>query len=321
MEFSKNLIVRIYSSLIFFLLFGTSLLSTAQTTAVHGSMPKNGASGLLRNVVISVGLGFASSQSGIDPRTLNANTVRIFQKNLPQQFVEAFLIADDYLQSLVVEPVQLLEPQTEYVFEITSGFKDLVGNSFGPYRIEFTTGEKVIAKRTATNRPQVIHKRKNVYRPPHTQVASILVPAANPKPSAQPEEQSPSPEIDSAKNSVPDAPAVEDQVVSTEKPNSPPPKTESPPESPAKIAKARFSFPKSEIATNERLPLLMDLPDKTEVKYIIKNTSGQIVKEGTAKFKTGQHKKSVSLGDLEKGRYLILIKGGEGKARHIFEIK
>ena len=281
------------------LLLSTSTISFAQTTSVHGSMPKNGASGLLCNAVIAVGLQYASPDIGIDPLTLNASSVRMFSKTLPHQMVEVFLIADDYLQSLVVEPRDLLAPQTEYVFEITSELKDIAGNSFGPYRINFTTGEKSIAKRTTTERKKIVHKQKIAYGPPHSSLASILVP---PKPKAsalvqeknaadspvnQPVPATPTQNQAEATNTMDTQDALVDKT--TEQTAAKPEKQES-------TLKARFLFPKDEIAQKGRLPLLIELPKKAEVKYIIKNTSGKVVREGSAQFIAGKYKKALSSG-------------------------
>ncbi len=143
-----------------------SLSGFAQQTKVLGSMPKDGADGLLRNVVISVGLDFADERGGIDPQTLNAQNIRLYPSARPNISIESFVIADENNASLIIEPSQLLAPNTQYTFEIRKGLRDQAGNSFGPYKIKFRTGAKSIPKRISTDRPKIVHQTRKVYWQP-----------------------------------------------------------------------------------------------------------------------------------------------------------
>lgn len=143
-----------------------SLVGFAQRTQVLGSMPKDGAKDLLRNVVISVGLDFADERGGIDPKTLNAQNIRLYPSARPNVSIESFMIADENNASIIIEPSQLLAPNTQYTFEINIGLRDQAGNSFGPYKIKFRTGAKSIPKRISTDRPKIVHQTRKVYWQP-----------------------------------------------------------------------------------------------------------------------------------------------------------
>ncbi|MEL7532704.1 MAG: Ig-like domain-containing protein, partial [Bacteroidota bacterium] len=147
-----------------------SLGALAQQTQVLGSMPKDGADGLLRNVVISVGLDFADAKVGIDPKTLNAKNIRLYPSSRPNILIESFVIADENNASLIIEPSQLLAPNTQYTFEISQGLRDQAGNSFGPYKIKFRTGAKSIPKRISTDRPKIVHQTRKVYWQPKKEI-------------------------------------------------------------------------------------------------------------------------------------------------------
>lgn len=314
-------------------------------------MPRNGATDLLRNVVISVGLEFGSKEIGIDARTLTEQSIRLFQPSQPHQLVEAFFIADENTHSLLVEPAHLLAPNTEYIFEITEAFKDLAGNSFGPYQIRFSTGSKSLPKHISTQRPKIVHKTKSQYTPSSTSLASAMagfpsteiVQSAS-KPPAMPKEKSEetentgqassSSQIANSPEAKPIQPLISELStdmlpVKTEEPTKPAPIAETntreketeEEEEPKASNEVSFVFPKSMLASNEKLPVAISVPGETQVQYIIKNTKGEIVKKGDAGFKAGFHKKSLPLAGLAPGRYLILIKGGEGRGRHEFEIK
>lgn len=324
-----------------------SLSSFAQRSQVLGSMPKDGADGLLRNVVIAVGVDFANTKVGFDPQTINAQNIRLYPSDRPQISIESFVIADENNASLIIEPSQLLAPNTRYTFEISQGLRDQAGNSFGPYKITFSTGAKSIPKRISTDRPKIVHQARKVYWQPKREI--FVEPAIAER------------SIEATKKPLSEEPTITETEIQTEIP-----KTRENPENtsvpqnanetiladskneniieearskeslpinePERSAEAEtkteektemvasINFPSDKINLKGKLPVSFNLPDNSPIQYIVKNTRGEVVKKGSGKLFAGKHEKFLSMSDLPAGRYQILLKAGGLRQKHVFEI-
>ncbi len=103
--------------------------------------PANSEVNVLRNIYISADVTFpAVVGNGVDPNTLNQNTVYLHPTGNPGNKVAAEILTSGGNDSIVLSPDALLASNTQYTFVVTSGVKDLEGNSFQPYSMSFTTG-------------------------------------------------------------------------------------------------------------------------------------------------------------------------------------
>lgn len=327
-----------------------SLNSFAQRSQVLGSMPKDGADGLLRNVVIAVGVDFANAKVGFDPKTLNAQNIRLYPSDRPQISIESFVIADENNASLVIEPSQLLAPNTQYTFEIGQGLRDQAGNSFGPYKIQFSTGAKSIPKRISTDRPKMVHQARKVYWQPKREifvepaiaersVEVIEKPLSEEAVIVEVETQSQIPKTPNNpdKISVPqnaneeiattsqnekskEKPQLEDSLPINEPQRSAVAETKIEDAEETMEMTASINFPSDQISLKGKLPVIFQLPENSPIQYVVKNTRGEVVKKGSGKLFGGKHEKFLSMSDLPAGRYQILLKAGGLRQKHVFEI-
>lgn len=108
---------------------------------VTATRPANGEVNVLRNTFIAADITFpAVSGNGVDPATLNENTVYLHPTGNPGNKVPAEVNTSGGNDSIVLTPGPLLESNTQYTYVVTSGVKDLVGNAFEPFTMSFTTG-------------------------------------------------------------------------------------------------------------------------------------------------------------------------------------
>jgi hypothetical protein len=79
-------------------------------------------------------------QDGINNTTLTSTNVKLIKVST-NTTVPATINGTGGRDAITLDPNNLLEPQTEYRFEITSGVQDLDGNAFIPFSSTFKTGD------------------------------------------------------------------------------------------------------------------------------------------------------------------------------------
>jgi hypothetical protein len=108
---------------------------------VTATRPTNGEVNVLRNVAVAADVTFPPiTGNGVDAATLNSNNVYLHPTGNPGNKVPAEVNTSGGNDSIVLTPDSLLAINTQYTFVVTSGVKDLEGNSFEPYTMSFTTG-------------------------------------------------------------------------------------------------------------------------------------------------------------------------------------
>ena len=110
----------------------------ATQPSVTGMNPANGATGVARDVFVAATV-FLPNPGGIDEATLDATTVQLLRTS------DSAPVAGNRNTSgggdvIVLQPTALLDANTQYTFIVTSGLKDVFGDSFVPFTGTFTTG-------------------------------------------------------------------------------------------------------------------------------------------------------------------------------------
>jgi large repetitive protein len=98
----------------------------------------NGSSNLPLNLNIST-TALLLPTSGLDNSTVNTNHVKLIKVN-SNALVPAQVNSTGGGDAITLVPYNLLEANTMYKFEVTSGVKDLDGNTMLPFSVTFTTG-------------------------------------------------------------------------------------------------------------------------------------------------------------------------------------
>lgn len=110
---------------------------------VTATRPTNGEVDVLRNVAIAADVTFpAVIGNGVEPATLNSNTVYLHPTGNPAAKVPAEVNTTGGNDAIVLTPDDLLLANTQYTFVVTSGVMDQQGNAFQPYSMSFTTGTR-----------------------------------------------------------------------------------------------------------------------------------------------------------------------------------
>ena len=133
--------------------FTTGTKDSAVQPTVESSDPANGATDVFRDAAVKTNLNLTGS--GVDPATLTSANVRLTNLKTGIQ-VAASLGTSGGNDVVTLSPRDLLEPNTEYRFEITSGLKNLDGVSFVPYTSTFKTGTKIGAVTTVAFTPTTV---------------------------------------------------------------------------------------------------------------------------------------------------------------------
>lgn len=124
------------SILSFIVTFTATAWCQAQPS-VTSTNPVNGATNVMRDIFVSADVFVPNG--GIDPATLTSSTV-FLQPTSDLQNVPAVLNTSGGGDVIVLRPVYLLDANTSYTFQVTSGLKDITGVGFVPFTISFTTG-------------------------------------------------------------------------------------------------------------------------------------------------------------------------------------
>ena len=111
----------------------------ADRPSITGSYPANGASNIAPDAFIAADLFFPVAGAVIDPSTLNSNNVRLIRTR-DSAIIAGVPKTDGAAGVIVIKPADLLDPNTTYRFEVTTGLRDTVGNAFQPFSSTFTTG-------------------------------------------------------------------------------------------------------------------------------------------------------------------------------------
>ncbi|HYO10740.1 MAG TPA: choice-of-anchor D domain-containing protein [Tepidisphaeraceae bacterium] len=106
---------------------------------VTAARPGNGDVGVSRDAFVSADVRLPTPGAGIDLATLNASTVKLYRTS-DKRAVTLVLNTSGGGDSIIATPAALLDPNTTYTFEVTTGLKDAAGASFQPYAFSFTTG-------------------------------------------------------------------------------------------------------------------------------------------------------------------------------------
>lgn len=105
---------------------------------VTGTTPADCATNISRDVFISTDVHLPSAGFGVDDRSLTPQTVRLTRARDGAP-IEAIRNTSGGGDVIVLQPTNLLEANTQYIFEV-DGVKDLKGKTFVYYRSTFTTG-------------------------------------------------------------------------------------------------------------------------------------------------------------------------------------
>ncbi len=118
---------------------GTPISSRPSVTATR---PANGETGVYRDGFIAADVFLPNPGKGVDSRTLDLNSVKVYRTS-DRLAVLSTLNTSGGGDAIVAQPKGLLDPNTSYTFEVTSGLKDTGGAAFMPYLSTFTTGADV----------------------------------------------------------------------------------------------------------------------------------------------------------------------------------
>lgn len=131
-------------------LMAVLLHAQPQQASVVGAFPRDGATGLLRNLFISVKLEFPRKDQRIDQSTFTGENVRLYPSGSPLTQVDSWLFSSDETKNITLQPKGILSPATTFVFEITSSLLDDQGVPFKPFRTTFRTGTQGLDKPVTT---------------------------------------------------------------------------------------------------------------------------------------------------------------------------
>jgi hypothetical protein len=104
---------------------------------VTSTTPADAATGVLRDAFVSANLLVPSG--GIDATTITAGTVKLYRTK-DGAAVPSSVNTSAGGDVLALQPNDVLDPDTDYTFEVTSGLRDVSGNSFTPFVTHFRTG-------------------------------------------------------------------------------------------------------------------------------------------------------------------------------------
>ena len=121
------------------LIFAGEIL--AQRPHVSGTFPRNGSQNLLCNTFVSVTLTFPSEGKTLDRLSIHGNSIKLLSEKNPDIFIPAELSYKEDINTLLLQPLEVLEPFTNYIFEITHFLQNERGESFMPFKMVFKTGD------------------------------------------------------------------------------------------------------------------------------------------------------------------------------------
>jgi hypothetical protein len=108
------------------------------TLHVTGTRPIDGARDVLPNAFVAADLHLPNKGKGVDASSMSAETVKLYRVS-DHALVKAVVNTSGAGDAIVLQPAEMLQPETTYTFEVTRGLKDTGGTSFQPYAATFTT--------------------------------------------------------------------------------------------------------------------------------------------------------------------------------------
>jgi glucose/arabinose dehydrogenase len=114
----------------------------ANRPSITFTRPGAGEATVLPNIFVSCDVNLPNTGKGIDADTMNDQTVRIIRVR-DGQVVPTHLNTSGAGDAIVCQPDDLLEPSTQYRFEVTDQLRDTGGAQFEPYTMTFTTAAGV----------------------------------------------------------------------------------------------------------------------------------------------------------------------------------
>jgi glucose/arabinose dehydrogenase len=105
---------------------------------VTNTRPMDGARNVLPNAFVAADLHLPTRGKGVDATSISAETVKLYRAS-DHAPVAAVVNTSGAGDAIVLQPSAMLQPETAYTFEVTSGLKDTGGSSFAPYTATFTT--------------------------------------------------------------------------------------------------------------------------------------------------------------------------------------
>lgn len=327
---------QIHQFFLLLLLMVSNVLAVGQlsfaeesTPRIIGSMPRDGAEGIIRNAFIAVGFEVGDDGLGVDVETMNDSSIKLYPEQNPSSPIKSFFTSSHIPLNITIEPLHVLAPNTRYVVEITDSLKDMAGRPFAPHKITFTTGElsqpkyitmqrrkpKRIKGFRPKNDPSVLPASRTLYAEPAEEEIAISTPtdATSEEESTKPEEKivdksSPVPTEVKSPPTIEEAPPVASAPIGNKDLAAPP----------AKPKEESIDFPKARIKAGDKLPIRFVMLEQKTVKYMIKNPSGKIVKRGVSTLESGPSGKAIDISALAPGRYQIKMKVEEKLVDHIF---
>lgn len=142
--------------------------ATGQPAIVTDTIPGDGETNVCTSADITADVTFEALEgNGVDFNTLNINTVYLYPTaSGPGSKVLATYNTTGGGDAFTLSPNSNLNPNTQYTFVVTSNLKDIVGNSFVPYSMSFTTGPNDCATETPvefTNTNPITNALKGKY--------------------------------------------------------------------------------------------------------------------------------------------------------------
>ena len=105
---------------------------------VFRTRPYDGETGVLVNEFVAADVHLPHFGHGIDPESLTAESVKLYRTSDGKP-VAANVNTSGAGDAIVLQPIEMLEPSTNYTFEVTPGVRDTKGTRFTPHKHSFTT--------------------------------------------------------------------------------------------------------------------------------------------------------------------------------------
>ena len=105
---------------------------------VTATRPGSYEGGIAPDAFIAADVRLPNSGNVVDASTVSSGSIRLFRTG-DEQLIEAQVNTSGAGDSIVLKPIQPLELNTEYTFEVLPALKDTSGASFQHYKTSFTT--------------------------------------------------------------------------------------------------------------------------------------------------------------------------------------
>jgi glucose/arabinose dehydrogenase len=115
---------------------GQLVVDPTGVTMITLTRPADGETNVLPNTFVSADL---NSGHALDPGTLSTRAVRLYRTK-DHDLVPAEVNTSAAGDAIVIQPLGMLDPRTNYTFEVTRQLKDRAGMELLPFRMNFTTG-------------------------------------------------------------------------------------------------------------------------------------------------------------------------------------